>query len=157
MKLTTKQDIEAPVAAVWAALTDYPSWERAAMRRGAEVTREGQGREIGPGTTWTARFTLRGQARVVTVRLATVDPQNRLVLTGTSRLFSGEFVVEVVQMSARRTRVHVSTEVSPLTLSARLILQSLKLAKTRVTRRYEKGVAQAVSEIGKRLAAAPRS
>ena len=39
MKLASKKDVEAPIAQVWAALTDFETWERAAMRRGVEVAR----------------------------------------------------------------------------------------------------------------------
>ena len=39
MKLSSRQDIEAPVAFVFDALNDFQAWERAALRRGAEVAR----------------------------------------------------------------------------------------------------------------------
>ena len=39
MKLSTRDDIEAPLSFVFDSFADTESWERAAMRRGAEVTR----------------------------------------------------------------------------------------------------------------------
>ncbi|MBC7477273.1 MAG: SRPBCC family protein, partial [Pseudorhodobacter sp.] len=37
MKLVAKYDLEVPAAFVFAQLVDFDGWERAAMRRGADV------------------------------------------------------------------------------------------------------------------------
>jgi hypothetical protein len=83
-----------------------------------------------------------------------MEHEAKLVFAFTSRLFEGTVTVEVVAMSARRTRMHVASEVAPLSLAARLLLQSLKLAKARVSRRYDKRVAQLAAEIEARHARA---
>ena len=153
MKLTTKQDVEAPVAFVWQSLTDFESWERAAMRRGADVTRTDTRPVPGPGMSWDTRFAFRGQDRTVLLRLTEMERAARLGFAGTSRLFEGPVVFELVDMSARRTRLHVTTEVLPLTLAARLLLQSLKLAKAKVTKKYDRRVAQLATELEQRHAA----
>ena len=58
MKLEAKHDVEAPAAFVFAQLADFEGWERAAMRRGADVTRLDTLRTVGPGMTWTASSTI---------------------------------------------------------------------------------------------------
>mgnify|MGYP006164413985 CR=1 FL=1 len=65
MKLASKKDVEAPIATVWAALVDFETWERAAMRRGVEVARTDQLRAPGVGMSWHARFSYRGKQRKV--------------------------------------------------------------------------------------------
>lgn len=137
MNFTAKQDIEAPAERVWAALTDFAAWERAALRRGAEVTRTDRLAAPGPGMAWTGRFDYRGQPRDITVRLVEMDPGTRLVFHGATKQFTGEVVLELVEMSARSSRLHLKAEIKPQTLTARILLQSLKLAKGRVQKRIE--------------------
>jgi hypothetical protein len=45
--------------------------------------------------------------------------------------------IELVALSPKRTRLSVSVEMSPKTLSARLLVQSLKLAKSSLTSRFD--------------------
>lgn len=49
---------------------------------------------------------------------------------------------ELMPLSRNSTRVLVALEVKPLTLSARLWVQSLKLAKTTLTQKYKDRVAE---------------
>ena len=39
MKLNVRQDIDLPIARVFARLSDFDGWQKAALRRGAEVAR----------------------------------------------------------------------------------------------------------------------
>lgn len=58
-------------------------------------------------------------------------------------------VVDLVALSRTRTRLFVSMELRPTTLSARLLLQSLRLAKGRLTGRLKTRMA----EFGQRIEA----
>jgi len=49
LKLAAKYDVEAPVEFVFAQLIDFEGWERAAMRRGADVSRTDKLTKAGPG------------------------------------------------------------------------------------------------------------
>lgn len=137
MNFTAKQDIEAPAERVWAALSDFPAWERAALRRGAEVSRTDRLAAPGPGMSWSGRFDFRGQRRDIAVRLVEMDPGARMVFQGATKLFTGEAVLDLVEMSARSSRLHLRLEIKPQTLAARIMLQSLKLAKGRAQKRIE--------------------
>jgi hypothetical protein len=50
-------------------------------------------------------------------------------------------------MSARRSRLHLTMEVLPRNLAARLFFQSMRLARTRMDRKFAMRVAQLVTEI----------
>lgn len=150
MKLVTKQDIEAPVAFVYRSLTDFEAWETAAMRRGAEVARTDTLTKPGPGMSWRVKFDFKGRARTLLLRLAEADPGNRVRFTADSPSVGGDMDIELMELSPRRTRMTVRGEVSPKTLAARIFVQSMKIAKGKVQRRYEQRIAQMATEIEER-------
>jgi carbon monoxide dehydrogenase subunit G len=137
MKLSGRTDIGAPVAFVYAALSDFEGWERSAMRRGADVNRTDKLRVPGVGMTWQARFAWRGRERQLQVRLTKLEPQNGLTLDFDGPSVEGTLNIELVELAAKRTRMLMQVEAKPRTLAARLFVQSLRLAKGRVQRRYD--------------------
>lgn len=137
MKFSTKEDVEAPIDAVFDMLCDFESFERAAMRRGAEVQRLDQLSTPGVGMTWHAVFHLRGKRRELELEMVTFERPNEIVLESTSPGLIGQMRFELMALSRSRTRVLVELEVKPLNLSARLLVQSMKLAKGSLTRKYK--------------------
>lgn len=142
MKLATKKDIEAPIAAVWAGLADHEAWERSAMRRGVEVVRTDTHAKTGPGMSWAARFDYRGKTRKVDLKLTEMVEPGHLAFSLLSTAVEVDTKVEVIEMSAKRTRIHVTTEIKPRSLGARLFLQSLRLARAKVDRKFDDRIAQ---------------
>lgn len=147
MKFTAREDIEAPIGEVFDLLSDYAWFERAAMRRGAEVTRS-EGRA---GPVWNAAFTYRGKLRRVEILQDQIEPPTTLRFTLSARSVEGDLSVDLVELGRRRTRISVATEVRPRTLAARLFIQSLRLARGRVTQRYQSRIAQFARLIEDRL------
>ena len=131
--LSTQEDIFAPASFVFARLTDYDSLERLALRRGAKVTRSGQ---IGVGTTWTAEFRLRGKDRKLKATLLEYVTDEKLSYEARIKGMEFSFSVELVALSRSRTRMVVSTNAKATTLTARVLLQSFKLAKQRAQKRF---------------------
>lgn len=142
MKFSTNEDVEAPIDAVFEMLCDFESFERAAMRRGAEVQRVDQVKTPGIGMIWNAVFELRGKRREIQVEMVTFDRPNEILLETTSPGMIGSMSFELMALSRARTRVKVELEVKPLNLSARLLVQSLKLAKSSLTKRYKMRIAE---------------
>lgn len=156
MKFTAKKDIEATAAQVWDILTDFEAWERAAMRRGAEVERTDTLRSAGPGMAWRAKAAFRGKPREVDVQLTEMATPAALGFAAQSNALGGVVRVEVMEMSAKRTRLHIALEISPRNLGARLFLQSLRLARARVDRKFETRVSQFAQEIEQRCRSGAR-
>ena len=142
MKFSTKEDIEAPIEAVFAMLCDFESFERAAMRRGAEVQRTDNLHSPGVGMTWQAVFPLRGKKRELTIEMVTFQRPDEMVLDSLSQGGAAQMSFELMALSRNRTRVLVALEVKPLNLSARLWVQSMKLAKATLTKKYKQRVAE---------------
>jgi|TARA_B110000879_G_C10941741_1_gene420139 hypothetical protein len=68
MKFSTKDDIDAPIDVVFQMLCDFETFERAAMRLGAEVQRTDTKSTPGVGTAWRGTFSMRGKRRQVILR-----------------------------------------------------------------------------------------
>lgn len=137
MKLTSRQDIEAPLDVVYARLTDFENFERMAMRRGAEVERTDRLKKPDVGMAWRLRFTFKGKQRKMSIRFADAEPGSHLAWAFDSVPIEGTAKVELVSLSPRRTRLTMVSDIRPKTLAARLMIQSLRLAKGRVQRRLD--------------------
>lgn len=150
MKIASRQDIEAPPDYVFRTLMDFDSWERSAMRRGADVARTDKLQTAGVGSAWLVRFRFRGKERKLAVKLTGLDAPSRLsfVLSGT--LFDATCSLDLMELGVRRTRMVVVSEAKANTLAARLILQSLRLAKTKVQRRVDGRISAVALEIEER-------
>ncbi len=156
MKLVAKYDVEAPAAFVFAQLSDFDGWERAAMRRGADVMRVDKLTRVAPGMTWDTQFRYRGKDRAATIRLDAITPTSALALTGMSAIVDGMVQIDILDLAAKRTRVEVRLEIKPKTIAARIYVQSLRLARARVERSFAQRVALLTSEIETRFRGQPR-
>ena len=141
MQFSTKEDIEAPIDEVFAMLSDFEGYERSAIRRGIEVQRERDMHPPGRGMAWTARFSLRGKPRDLTLQLAQYDRPTAMRLEADSQGLDGTLTLDLLSLSKRRTRLAVVLEVKPKTLSARLLVQSFRLAKATLNKRFKLKVA----------------
>jgi len=153
MQLTAKEDIEAPVEFVTSVLTDFEMWERAAMRRGADVDRLDTLRKPGAGMEWKIGFDYRGKKRKVDLKLMTLIPDQSLVFDCMAGPAEAILSIEMAEMGPRRTRVVVNLDIKPRTLAARLFLQSMRLAKAKVTRRFALRLSQTGADIEDRYKA----
>lgn len=137
MKLTAKTDLEVPAAAVFATLVDHPFWERDAVRNGAEVERLPGTPATGIGAAWSVRGQFRGKARKVQLTITELVENQRVVLALDGPTIEGSARFEVMVLSPRRSRLRVDVEFKPKTLSARLFINTMRLAKGRVQAKFE--------------------
>ncbi len=142
MKFSSKEDVEVPIANVFGMLSDFEIYERSAIRRGADVQRIGEHDVPHEGQTWEASFLLRGKDRKAEVQLARYAPPNEMVFEAQSGGLLTVLVLELVALSPNRTRITVQLEIKPRTLPARLFVQSMKLAKTNLSKKFRLRVAE---------------
>lgn len=150
MQFSSKEDIEAPIEAVFEAISDFDLFERSSIRRGIEVHRVDDAAPVAPGLAWDAAFDLRGKRRQLHLTLTRLDPPEAMEITSESSGLCGDMTVELVALSPRRTRLEIALKLTPRTLSARLFLQSLKLAKANLTRRFKHRVADFAKSVEER-------
>ncbi|MGJ8545878.1 MAG: SRPBCC family protein [Sulfitobacter sp.] len=142
MKFSTKEDVEAPIDSVFDMLCDFESFERSAMRRGAEVQRADAMTAPGVGMAWDVAFDMRGKRREMRLEMVTFDAPNEMELEAVSTGIISHMSFELVALSRSRTRVLTVLDLKPQNLSARLLVQSLKLAKSSLTKKYKLRVAE---------------
>jgi len=144
MKFSTREDIEAPIGHVWAQITDFAGFERMAIERGATLTRTDTMGKPGLGSEWDASIMYRKKARKVEARVVEFDAPRMIRVDSRKDGVEAVVIATLTELSPRRTRMHLTTDLKPLNLTGRLLIQSLKLARATLDRRYEKRVAKFV-------------
>lgn len=144
MKFSTRADVEAPAEEVFAAFADYPRLVRLAERRGARVEiREAR------HFAWTARFDWNGKARELRGEVLRHAPPQGFVAEMAAGGLEGTLEVEVTPLEGARARVRVAMDWRPVTMTGRILLQSLKLVKGRLDDRFAARVAEFAAGIGR--------
>lgn len=150
MQFSGKEDIEAPIGNVFAAVSEFESFERSAIRRGIEVQRVDNSHPVAPGLAWNTTFNLRGKPRDMQITLAKFVEPSLMQFDSRSKGINGECVVELLALSPRRTRLSVDIKLSANSLAARLFLQSLKLARSSLNKKFKLRLADMAKEIERR-------
>ncbi|MFO6465773.1 SRPBCC family protein [Jannaschia sp. KMU-145] len=141
MKFVAVEDIAAPIEHVWARVSDLDRFEARIASRVGRMTRSPDG-EPRPGTAWSARAEVAGKKRDVTVTLNQLDGPQRIDLSAATDGMDVGIDVALEAMSPTRTRLTVTTEAKARSLAARLMLQSAKLARQTLAKRYKGRVAE---------------
>jgi hypothetical protein len=137
MELSVSEDIDAPAAAVWDRVTDFSMAEDMAKGRGVELSRAGNWTQAAQGVEWRGKVTVRGKTRKITSRISHFAPEDTLVVDSTIGGMRTVYTVILVPLAPEVTRATATLEVSATTLTARLILQTMKLARGRLADRLQ--------------------
>lgn len=156
MKFSTRQDIEAPADFVFDKITDFEGMERQAMRRGIDVARKRPSQPRGLGAGWSLKVPFRGKLRDLDAEVSEFDGPNKLAATAVSGGLNMQLNVELVPLSPQRTRLSFGYDVRPSTLSARILVQSVKFAKGTLQKRFEKRVATYCEHLSEQYQGAPK-
>ena len=147
MNFSTHQDVDAPIQYVFQRVSNFGAYERQALRQGAHVARVDGSGPVRVGSAWNVDFTFRGKDRKLRAEISRLDaPTSLQVVTEASGLGS-ETTVVLVPLSPNTTRVNVTIDLMAKSMRARVMLQSLKLAKSNLNRRFAKRVREQVSGI----------
>jgi hypothetical protein len=137
MKFKLSEDVDAPLPLVWDRFTDFHGFEEDARGRGVEVSRVGNWSKTVEGVEWRGAVTIRGKRRAISSKVARMQENELCVLE--SRIGGMDCLYEMsfVELAPEVTRVSLVLNLSADTLTARLILQTLKLARGRVMQRLQ--------------------
>ncbi len=146
MKFSTREDIEAPIAFVFERISDFDTFEKRALRQGADVQRTDEG-AFDVGAIWDVAFPFRGRTRKMQIKLTQIDPPNGYHFETESDGMTATSDVTLVSLSPTRTRIAVGIDLRARTLTARLLIQSMKLAKTKLSNRFKARVLDYAEDI----------
>lgn len=151
MKFSSKEDIEAPIDHVFAQVSDFAALERAALRRGAEVQRTDDLKKPAVGMSWSASFVARGRQRQLDIRMTEYEPPNGMRFHSVAQGLETDMKVDLLALSRGRTRLSVELELKPRSISARLLVQSLKLARANLTKKFHLRMADYARDLEDRM------
>ena len=97
MKFSTREDIEAPIDYVYSRVADFNSFERQALRRGADVQRLDASSVIQQGAAWDIAFKFRGKDRKMKAAIANLDQPTLLRIETTANGIVCAAVIAIVE------------------------------------------------------------
>lgn len=136
MKFSVRRDKELPAQQLFTAISDFARIERMLARRGVEVRRTTPDPIARAGSAWELGFDLRGKRRDVQLEVAELDAPENMILTGGGESLSVELTMTVIPLAASRSRIIFEAEVKPRSMRARLVLQTAKLGKAQLDRKF---------------------
>ena len=140
MKFSAREDIDAPIEQVFEAVSDFDAFERRMLRRGVDIRRDEAVPLDQVGASWKAKIAWRGRVYDVDAMVVDLSPGESYQIESRANGVECLAGVDLVALSKTRTRLFVSLDLKPQTLSARLLMQSLKLAKGNLNRRFKSRV-----------------
>ena len=145
MKFSTRQDADLAAEALFRAVSNFDEIGRMLMRRGAMVQRLDSLTAPGTGMNWRIGFDWRGRRRDVAIELVRFSPSETLVLQGLSELFDLTIQMTVLELGHSKSRLIFETDLLPRGMKARLLLQTAKLGKSQLDRKFAKRIGEFVN------------
>ena len=146
MKFVAKEDVALPQQVLFDLMADFQMFERVAIRRGVEITRSGS-MASSDGLKWDCTFEFRGRDRMACVHLDEFNAPEKMAFFITNPALDNRVEITVSALSKKQSRFQVSTVLEPKTLTARLLIQSMKLARSKYNKRFQKRVAEVANEL----------
>lgn len=135
MKFKAAEDIDAPVELVFERFCDFTQIEAELRGKGAQIARVGGWKTAKSGSAWAGSVKVRGRARQIESTITQIEKDDCLVIESRIGGMETHYELTFRALTPKRARVTATLELKPATLSARLVIQTLKLARGRVLQR----------------------
>ena len=142
MKFSTREDIEAPVDHVSGYLVDFDSHEKLILERNGKIQRVDDAPCPSVGNQWDIELKVRGKDRKLKCKIVKVEENKVLNAKTSSDGLDANMEISLVPLSKSKTRMLISVDLKPKSLSVRLVVQSMKLAKSSLMKRFKDRVGQ---------------
>lgn len=147
MKFSTRIDTDLPADALFDTVSDFGRIERMLMRRGASMARIDPALDPGTGMGWHVGFDWRGRPRELRLEVTRFDRPECVTMAGMSEAFETGISMTVVALSLSRARLIFETDIRPLNMRSRLMLQTAKLGKPQLDRKFERRIADFLGDM----------
>lgn len=137
MKFKLSEDIDVPREAVWESFTAFDAIEAEITSHGVTLNRVGNWSAVAQGVAWRGEATVRGRMRKITAEVKAYTPQEVCVIESRIGGMHSHHEMRFIALSPVTTRVAMVLDLSAATLSARLLLQTLKLSRRRILQRFQ--------------------
>ena len=136
MKFSTRTELRVPVDYLFGAIADMERLGQALRSKGVKIDGPADAVELQAGQKWQASFPYRGKSRNLTAMIAELSKPDMIVVDSATSGLESRCEIELGALSPDKTRLRISVELRPKTMSARLFLQSLKLVKARADQKF---------------------
>lgn len=147
MKFSTRIDTDLAAERLFETIGNFDALERMLISRGASVSRIDPSLEPGIGMGWNIGFDWRGKPRKLRLAVTRFDRPEQMTMAGRSDALELGITATVVALSRARSRLIFETEVKPRNMKARLMLQTAKLGKSQLDRRYQRRIEEFVQQM----------
>jgi hypothetical protein len=155
MQFRTTETVTGGIDAVFACMSDLVFYERKALDAGLAVRRLDKLPAPAPGMQWEVPFRARGRDRVAEIELVKLDAPMRMRFEGRVQGLLFEADMDCRVLDADATEVTVTTKLRAKSITAKVLLQSMKLARTTLNKRYRKRVRKALRDLEGRVRPCP--
>ncbi|RJE81603.1 hypothetical protein [Paracoccus sp. JM45] len=150
MKFSTRIDTDLSAEGLFEAIGDFDALERMLIGRGATVSRIDPSKEPGMTMGWNVGFDWRGKPREMRLAVVKFDRPEQMTMAGRSNALDLTINATVVALSRIKSRLIFEAEIKPRNMKARLMLQTAKLGKSQLDRRFQRRVEEFVSQMRNR-------
>ena len=148
MRLASKTHVAAPVGFLHGRVTDFDHLEALARSFGATVERQFDGPPL-VGCIWDLVLTIKQHPRQMQTSLADWVPDQELTFDSQMQGLHIETRVTMAAEGAERSRLNIVIDMRPQTLKARVLLQTLRLARHRIEQGFDSRLEGFATDIGK--------
>lgn len=147
MKFSVRNDTDLSGERLFSAISDFSQIERMLVRRGAKIQRLSPQLVAEKGMAWDLTFDFKGKARELRLEVDQIDRPEKIVILGTGESLLATITMTVIALAANKSRIIFETEVKPRNMRARLMLQTAKLGKANLDRKFAQKIEAFLSEI----------
>lgn len=157
MQISHTEELDAPIGHVFAACTDFADFKRRAEARGARITRKDDLEAAGVGLSWTVATKLHGRDRLIEVEVVAFEPPETMTLRSRAGGVDGLAVLDLREIRGGRTQLGLAIDLKAESFPARLVLQTVKLARARLKRQMRQRLSAFAQRVEADWAASERA